>query len=1714
MKTNKGKKIFTILIIGIIAVVLMLLSRISFAVDGGDTATTADGEEIPVEKVAEAVVTHPDGSLEITQFTPRDLADADGREFYCVNYGVRFHKAGEDLRIETALKYGDMDGNKKQWPRTHDYCRDFEHEGEITYPYMHCVGRHYDLIDPNGEYHPDLAYILTYPTLGEWDDLKQNAVWATDFAKARGKHTGISAEGQALYQEALRYEEFFDKTANAEGASTTDPNIDAKDETDLDEVRTLVDYEAQTLTVGPLSIDYINGAYDGVAFGGISDMYFIGYNSEDEVVNEKIEIEKYIYDGTEYDLEFFEPTMDDNSYVDYSEQVYPKGVTAGEEEFYLKIANPNEGVTDPDESVSKLVLHIDFQWMSASAYVCEMDAKVYKVCWDDDHDDHCHGHSDGEGGTYHCGGCCYYCTAYSWLEAIDAQDHINVLRGERQLYKTYLEIPMGDDKIDITMKLGGYVWEDVPTGKETMADGVSNTTGENVDIRLKNVKVSLYDEDGNLVKLSTKGADENAGEDDIYHRINPTYTDDNGEYLFLGLDPLKKYYVVFEYNGQRYLPTEYLNTGGGQYGSAEQMVNAGLYNTTEWEVTSKGTESDGGEIEGVKISRNDFDERFKEIASYPENYPSSNTLGVGSRNAVYTQLDLMGYTLEDDGTYSKTETQLVDGYEFDDNGIETDNFVEGEISSRVREFIESREAFPTEDDMIDIYHDIAGGDEETLRKLQFIEDCYIQAYSGSPFSGEIDLYPVYDQFIINDDVGIAGASDYDTSSITVGNTTYEPIYPGQLYINLGLWRRQEFDAAIRKDVYKAALKINNKTVVYNYDKRVAEEEGSNNADGNDNNTYWDINVRMADYEAYYNSGYNREIYETDYNYDSAALNHPGSDLEVYITYKITVRNQSMSIMSQIQEVVDYYDADYTYKPNLSWIIYRDGNNNRTTVNKDQYYEMMDQDQSVIDNESTSAVGIIDNSKEVKAEEGKSRYGNEKDLGNGYQNLYIRGLEDKKLATGESAYIYLTFEVNKEGNRIILDDDSSPKENIAEINGYVTYYRDGTELPNGVSKGSGDIAGLLDRDSNPGNLVKEDLRGEKYEKNFEDDTDRAPSLRVIIDAEAVRKANGTVWEDERTETVGDSSNSTDAIIGDGIRQEGEEIGISGVTVQLVEKCIDGSEYIWQETTTNSEGKYNFESYIPGDYVIRFYYGDTESTAIPSGEQPVSYNGQDFKSTIYQDGIEQSGTTDIDGRFTAYTNTATQNESGTYGYDIYKADSDSTNYSDAKDIWSTGNRSGLNIIGPVNSAREVAGRDRVIDYSDENVTNHIAEVLASPYSGDSSLYNEFMDNTYMTAETGVIVVEFEYDRQQTDGNKGTANNSSNSSKDYVGENQYNSNYTLNNIDLGLTERPKAQLEIDKSITNIKVTLANNSILFDINEAANNALWQDHKEYSIDKNKIDAEDDRVGGNDYYQEGDAIGMYEEYYNEDSKHRYSYREEIDNIVRDTDKGLVQITMDEELMHGATIQVTYAVKITNVGEIDYVDGDNKNFYYKGDTSGAKVVTTTAEQVLDYVQNNFQFEANNSTNSGDGWSAISSTDILSGDLVNNRLSNNIGQFNTIIQTSSFGATDLRPGDETTKTLILSQLITPENTEDDLQYTNMVEIVKTSNTNGRRMAYSVVGNQDPLLDDASEVDSSTAERIVILTPFGENNFFYIIAGIVALILVAGIVIIKVKVLNKRN
>lgn len=85
---------------------------------------------------------------------------------------------------------------------------------------------------------------------------------------------------------------------------------------------------------------------------------------------------------------------------------------------------------------------------------------------------------------------------------------------------------------------------------------------------------------------------------------------------------------------------------------------------------------------------------------------------------------------------------------------------------------------------------------------------------------------------------------------------------------------------------------------------------------------------------------------------------------------------------------------------------------------------------------------------------------------------------------------------------------------------------------------------------------------------------------------------------------------------------------------------------------------------------------------------------------------------------------------------------------------------------------------------------------PLSDLNTKLQELMTETQMTAETGMMVIELEVDRHETDGQ--VENN--------------NTSYKITNVNLGLEERPKAGLEVNKEVTNIKLTLADGSTLFD--------------------------------------------------------------------------------------------------------------------------------------------------------------------------------------------------------------------------------------------------------------------------------------------------------------
>lgn len=982
----------------------------------------------------------------------------------------------------------------------------------------------------------------------------------------------------------------------------------------------------------------------------------------------------------------------------------------------------------------------------------------------------------------------------------------------------------------------------------------------------------------------------------------------------------------------------------------------------------------------------------------PDGYNSGEPAVDGIPVKLYTKdgdkEEVVGSTTTSgSGKYSFNNLDAMKKYfiEFQYNGQQYENTIyTDDLSGGYSNASESKK---DRDALNQKYAEIDGNEGYSLEELDeyYLGGLFkISAYTGSDGKEEegLVLYPKYKQFVIG------------TTDRTVGGKKYEAIYQkgdSQKEIDFGITKRIEFDMAVKKDVYVATVKVNGKTEVYGYDKK--------NLEANDGTAGDEWNITVV-------GGYERAIDNADYGF--TGQNGNNQLLEVYVTYKVAVRNQSQSMLGQVTKLYDYYDSTYEYVPELSW---SSSTNYRTSKGQ------LDQLQDLMEAGSTNSLGSRVNAS----------------AGNGQLTINV----GKKQSTGETVYLYLTFKLKGEGPSVELGE----KTNKVEIGAFRTYYASGTVLPhydgenNYTVSGDGMVAGRVDRDSIPSTMGPNGTPEE-------DDEDEAPGLNVHLTG-GTRQLNGTVWEDERTE------NSGQAAIGNGKKDSGE-IGIAGVTVQLVEKTVQGTEYVWQVAETGGSGTYNFGGYVAGDYIVRFTYGDsiaTVATKANGGSNDVSYNGQDFKSTSYQVGITQSSTTDLDGKYRGYLDVNVQNETGTYedevtyGYDIAAAEG--ANVSDAKDIWSR--------------------RQDVNAYSMGEITNAKAEILASPYSGNAAGISQLIANTSMVAETGVIVVEVEKNIQSTVNGEGGQ-----------------PSYSLTGIDLGLVERPKAQLEIDKSITNVKVVLANSSVLFDVKGSADDVIWKDHEEYGLASKKEN------------------GKYKDYYAVAGKHRYSYRDDSSFPLNKADRGLIQLTMDEEIMHGATIQITYKVKLTNAGEVDYT---GQKFYYTGE-GGGSVVTTAGTRVVDYVANNLKFDKNTAENSG--WSIVEK-DTLKNGLVNDSLDAKIDKFNNIIQTGNLGAS-LVPGGTKETTLVLTQLITSENSSDDLTYNNVVEILSTSNTVGRRMAYSIVGNQDPTASKASEVDSSFAERVIILPPFGNVHIFYILGAVIGIILISGITLIIKKVLKK--
>lgn len=656
-----------------------------------------------------------------------------------------------------------------------------------------------------------------------------------------------------------------------------------------------------------------------------------------------------------------------------------------------------------------------------------------------------------------------------------------------------------------------------------------------------------------------------------------------------------------------------------------------------------------------------------------------------------------------------------------------------------------------------------------------------------------------------------------------------------------------------------------------------------------------------------------------------------------------------------------------------------------------------------------------------------------------------------------------------------------------------------------------------------------------------------------------------------------------------------------------------------TEDGGKGAYAFSSIVSGDYFVRYIYGDTTQTVLVDDENTEvnrllnteaaskigavdvnsivsnndnkyistsngndgfvttsddkvlglnnkSFNGQDYKSTVYQKGIAQDPTganrlgikefVDYDNQNYSENGQISNgtNKNVMYYYNIAKGDSQK-GISDAKDVEAFRKYVNAYSNGETQKSKGLRNEINEILRSFEKVsTNTIAE-NGSTWNAQKqreqqiTMLKELMKETKMVAQSGVIDLETEYNRTSVEGQAdkkfrfNTWNSGRGDTYD-IGQPPKNTAAdtelvnTVDDLDLGLVQRPEAQLKLTKNIGNFKLVLANGTTMFDAEpgQSVNNLYFGKHNGHTAEYD-----------NDHPGE----------FNLNPKGLRLTNVHVNKKNGKNTPELVQGYMDDELMDGSHVEVTYNLTVENVGEVDYLDNQ---FYYTGitkDNSDNNKSKTSAKTIVDYVTNSFKFDKDSQNSDGKKWTVRNKDELIAStktnnykdDLVNRVYKDELSGYTTLLTTDELSA-ELVPqagknkgNNKATGSLKLSTLVSSTKNANDLVYNNLAEIVQTENSLGRRAQYSINGNQKmanqtvgadaiseidendnrynqftPVdLVNPAEIDADSAQKVVLLPPTGENRNYIkvVIPVIIGLSIVMAVVItLSVKALRGKK
>lgn len=285
---------------------------------------------------------------------------------------------------------------------------------------------------------------------------------------------------------------------------------------------------------------------------------------------------------------------------------------------------------------------------------------------------------------------------------------------------------------------------------------------------------------------------------------------------------------------------------------------------------------------------------------------------------------------------------------------------------------------------------------------------------------------------------------------------------------------------------------------------------------------------------------------------------------------------------------------------------------------------------------------------------------------------------------------------------------------------------------------------------------------------------------------------------------------------------------------------------------------------------------------------------------------------------------------------------------------------------------------------------------------------------------------------------------------GENVLKSSNKFESINFGIISQPKQSAEIEKLITNVKLTNAQNNLIFDGNpETAT----------MVGVTDLDGKTNR--GSSY---------------------------------------VRVELAEDSIYGSNIEITYQVKITNTSDLNYY---NNEYYFYGEADINKEVMFQPTEVVDYLDNSLTYIAEKSDSNR--IKELGTRDITISDNEVKVNAFELTDWKPLYTINSKGKTEEQISD---KVILVAERIL-SNQDKDMEIISKAVLEKGENVpSGGQSDLDSIGFK--ATRQATDVHSESSARLTITPPTGKNRqeiILYTIAGTIALAIL-GVGIVKIK------